>query len=102
MIAELVTGRQLEAMAAENTALIVVFYSDWSRPCRLFEPVVQQAARQAPEGVAFARLNSEELPGLAQQYGIRSLPTLLYFKDGKAVRRSLGLQTPAGILEQLK
>ena len=102
MIAELVTGRQLEAMAAENPALVVVFYSDWYRPCRLFDPVVQQAARQAPEGVVFARLNSEELPGLAQQYGIRSLPTLLYFKNGKATRRSVGLQTPAGILEQLK
>lgn len=102
MVPELVTERQLNAMAEGNRHLVVLFSAEWSKPCRLFEPVLEQAAARAPEGAAFARLNVDDLPSMAEKHGIRSLPTLVYFRDGKPVRRSVGLQSPAGILEQLK
>lgn len=102
MLPDLVSEKELAALAAENRSLVLLFHADWSKPCRLFSPVVEQTAALAPADAVFARMDADSFRAAAAKYGVRSLPTLVIFRDGKPVRRSVGLQTPAGILEQLR
>ena len=100
MIQQLHTADALTELAEKSPKLVVCFQASWSRPCRLFTPALEQAAAEAPAGLAFACLDADGT--LSEKYGVRSLPTLVYFRDGQPVRRSVGLQSAAGILEQAR
>lgn len=102
MMTELVSEKELESLADRHPCLAVLFWAEWSKPCQLFLPHVERAASLAPESTAIARMNADDFPALAEKYGVRSLPTLVMFREGKPVQRSVGLQTATAILEQLR
>jgi len=68
---------------------IVDFYASWCGPCRAFAPLVERLAREHPE-VRVAKLNVDEAPEIAEQYGIRTVPTLIRFDRGEPVAALVG------------
>jgi len=78
-----------EAFVTANPVAVVDCWATWCFPCRVLGPVIEQLAREHKE-VAFGKLNVDENPATAVRYGIMSIPTLLYFKDGKLVDRTIG------------
>ena len=72
-------------------AVLVDFYADWCGPCRMLEPIVESVAASTPAAVAKVDIDANQ--GLASQYGVRGVPTLLLFADGEAVERVVGVQT---------
>jgi thioredoxin len=78
---------------------IVDFWAPWCAPCRGFAPVFAAAAARHPD-VLFAKINTEEEQALARQFGIRSIPTLMIFRDAIIVYAEAGA-VPAAGLEQL-
>ena len=102
MIKDLVSQKDLEDFSKSHPCAAVLFSAEWSKPCQLFLPILEQTAHLAPEGTAFAQMDADAFPALQEQYGVRSLPTLVCFQNGTQIRRSVGLQTPSGILEQLR
>lgn len=78
-----------EVLKAEGTVL-VDFWATWCGPCRMLSPIVDEVASERPD-VKVGKINVDEQPELAQQFGIMSIPTLLVFKNGEKVQESVGL-----------
>ena len=90
-----------EAVKTKDTVLID-FWADWCGPCRMFSPIVDEIANEAPQGIKVCKVNVDEQPELAQQFQIMSIPTLVVLKDGRLVNKSVGVQPKANIVKMLE
>ena len=73
-----------------TTPIIVDFWAEWCAPCRAFAPTFKTAAKELIGKISFVKINTEENPVSSSLYQIRSIPTLMIFKDGKEVERQSG------------
>jgi thioredoxin 1 len=90
-----------EEVGAADVPLIVDFWAEWCGPCRMVAPVLEQIASENEGKVRLAKLNVDDAPGIAQRFGIMSIPTLLVFKDGQAKKRIVGAKGKGQLLEDL-
>ena len=82
-----------------NPFVLIDFWASWCSPCRNFAPVFEAASEKHPD-IVFAKINTEEKQGIAAEFGIRSIPTLLLFRDQIILYSEAGA-LPAMQLEQL-
>lgn len=71
--------------------VLVDFWAEWCGPCRVLGPVVEELAGDVGEGAKVGKLNVDENPGAAQEYGIHSIPSVLIFHNGEVVERLVGV-----------
>ena len=89
-----------EVMNSEKPVLID-FWACWCGPCKMLSPVVDEIAEETTD-VKVGKVNVDEQPELARQFGVMSIPTLVLIKDGKVAEQSVGVKPKDTILKMIK
>lgn len=91
---------QYEVLAySQNTPVLVDFWAEWCQPCKVLAPVLERIISEAGGSVRLARLNIDQNPNLAMQYGVRSIPTVKAFVQGQVAGEFVGIQPETRIRE---
>ncbi|EJF76524.1 thioredoxin [Bartonella birtlesii] len=85
-----------------STPVVVDFWAEWCGPCKMIAPILDEISLEMENQVKIAKVNIDENPELATQYGVRSIPTLLMFKDRKVSSNMVGAAAKARVSEWIK
>ena len=96
-----VTDETFDAFVKGSPAAVVDCWAAWCGPCRFLSPVIEELAREHGE-ISFGKLNVDENREVPVRFGIMSIPTLLYFKDGSLVDKTIGALPKETIENRLK
>ena len=97
------TGENFENEVLKSEGLVLVdFWAPWCGPCRMLGPILEELEKEMGEKVKVCKVNVDEEGGLAQQYGIMSIPAVFLFKGGEVVETMIGLQPKESFEEVLK
>jgi len=94
------TKSTMESTVQEGVSL-VDFWAPWCGPCRMIAPAIEQLAQDFEGKAKICKVNTEVEEELTQEYQVRSIPTILFFKDGKVVDQLIGATTKAKLEEKL-
>ena len=97
--AELDGAALVKHVTRNSIPVVVDFWAEWCGPCKMMAPEFRKAAQAMEPGVRFAKVDTEAAPEQAAAYGIRSIPTMILFRNGREVARQSGAM-PAGQIVQ--
>ena len=96
-----ITKENFEAEVLKSAQPVLLdFWAAWCGPCRMLSPIVDEVAEERTD-VKVGKVNVDEQPDLAAEFGVMSIPTLLLFENGKLVRQAVGARPKSGVLELL-
>lgn len=92
----------IEQFEKENEGLVLAdFYADWCGPCKMLLPVIADVEKMNT-GAKVLKINIDEMEELAAKYSVSTIPTLIYFKDGQEVKRTIGFKTKDEIIKTIE
>jgi thioredoxin 1 len=97
-----VTDGTFDGVVTSERPVVVDFWAEWCGPCRAIGPMLEEIAREQGEQVTIAKVNVDEHPALAGRFGIRSIPTLMFFKDGALQETLVGVVPKPEILKRIE
>ncbi|BDX37966.1 thioredoxin [Tenuifilaceae bacterium CYCD] len=81
---------------------LVDFWAEWCGPCRMIAPYVEQIAEEYKDKAVVAKVDVDNCPGIAARYGIRNIPTVLFFKGGQQVDKQVGAVPKSNLVAKLE
>ncbi len=79
-----------EVLQADSSSVLVDFWAEWCGPCKMIAPILEELAPKYLGKIKIVKLNVDENPNTPAKYGVRGIPTLILFKDGKALETKVG------------
>ena len=101
-MAQVFTAETFEQAIAGDKPVLVDFFATWCGPCRMIAPIVEELASEMEGKAVVGKVNVDEEPGLAQRFGVMSIPTLIVIKDGKVVEQAVGARGKADIAAMIE
>ena len=96
-----VTNTNLAEILQGEKLVIIDFWAPWCGPCRMLSPIVDEIAEEMADKVSVAKCNVDEADEVAMQFGIRSIPTLIFFKGGQPVDKLVGAMPKAELVHKI-
>ena len=97
-----ITDANFQELLQGNKPVVVDFWAEWCGPCRMIAPIVDELAEFYEDQVVIGKVNIDENEDLSIEYGIRSIPTLLFFKNGELVDKHIGAASKATLEDKIK
>ncbi len=98
---KVITTAEFEA-TIKSGFTVVDFYADWCGPCKLLSPILEEILEENSDKLNAVKVNVDNDPDLAGQFGVMSIPNLVFFKDGQMVGRSIGLMGKEDLLARIE
>ena len=96
-----ITKDNFEDIVKNNKVVVVDFWAPWCGPCRMIAPVVEELAEEYEGKATIAKVNTDEEQDIAVEFGIRSIPTIMFFKDGELVDQVVGAQSKQALTDKI-
>lgn len=96
------TNQNFDTEINKDTPILVDFWASWCGPCRMLAGTIEQLANKSDGSYRVGKVNVDEQPDLAKRFGVMSIPTLIVFKNGKEINKSVGVKPKGAILQMLK
>ena len=90
-----------EVVIKSDKPVIVDFWAEWCGPCRMIAPIVEELSIEYSGKVVVAKCDVDNSPGVASKFGIRNIPTVLFFKDGKIADKQIGAVPKSNFVTKL-
>lgn len=85
-----------------NTGVVLVdFYAPWCGPCKMLSPIIEELAGDFASKASICKLNTDEFGELAARFGVRSIPTIIFFKDGEQKDQLIGAQSKQNLVDKI-
>ena len=98
-----INDSQFEAEVLKHKGVVLVdFWAEWCGPCRQLGPILEEVSKSMADKVKICKMNVDEAPETAAQFGIRSIPTMFLFKDGQQVDTKVGLNSQSSLEQWLQ
>lgn len=97
-----ITKENFAEFKAGNLPLVVDFWATWCGPCRMVGPIIEELAKQYDGKIVVGKCDVEDNEELAAEFGIRNIPTILFFKNGEVVDKLIGAQSKAKFEEKFE
>ena len=88
-------------ISSSNIPVLVDFWAEWCGPCKMLGPILEEISKELKDKLQIVKVNLDENQDLAMKYSIRSIPTLLLFKDGELIDTKVGLLPKSDLVEWL-
>lgn len=99
---KVVNESEFHTLVKEQPLVLVDFFATWCGPCKMLAPVLEDVAKSTEGKLTIVKVDVDQENGLAMQYGIMSVPTMILFKDGKAIQQIQGYQPAPQLLGYLQ
>lgn len=93
---------KFETLIDQDTPVLVDFYADWCGPCQMMAPVLKEVAQEMGDKVKVIKIDVDKNQPIAQRFGVRSIPTLILFKNGKIVENKAGVMTKRNLTQMIE
>lgn len=101
-MAKVITESNVSEVLNSGLPVVIDFWASWCGPCRVLAPTVDEVATEMEGKAIVAKCNVDDCENIAMTYGIRNIPTLLYFKDGQLADRTVGVVSKADIVAKIE
>lgn len=96
------TDETASATITSGSLTVIDFAADWCGPCKAMKPTIDQLAEKYTDKVKVGTVNIDDSPAITAQYGVRNIPTVLFFKDGQVVDKSVGFVSIQKLEEKIE